>query len=321
MARFFWALILLGGVSLFVSAPPARAFGCEAHQMIALIAESHLTPHAQEMVRQLLKDIPIDPALVRFCQQANLDPMAYSSTWADDYRTEHHETAPWHQIDIPISVSGGDLADYCPPTQVCLPQALRDQIAVLRAGGPDSQKRTDALRFVIHFLGDLHQPLHTADNNDLGGNCVPVTFFGEAPHVTNAQNESYTFNLHQLWDYGILQHAFQNLIVQRLAVELDRKYASQEAKWMREPVDIDAWTWESFHLAKDVAYGKLPVPIPVEGPVRNNSCAGDNHIAERMLKLNEQIGQTYQDVAAPVVEQQIAKAGARLAMLLNQLWP
>jgi hypothetical protein len=68
-------------------------------------------------------------------------------------------------------------------------------------------------------------------------------------------------------------------------------------------------------------YGKLPIRVPVETPKPIKSCADDDHISTRMLELNERLEQPYQNVAAPVVQQQVAKAGARLALLLNQLWP
>jgi hypothetical protein len=109
--------------------------------------------------------------------------------------------------------------------------------------------------------------------------------------------------------------------VQQSADLFDRQFAPQEAKWMRGPIDIDAWTWESFQIAKAVVYGKLPVQVPAEQPVGNHSCSEDNHISTRMLKLNEDIEQPYQDVALPVFEQQLAKAGVRLALVLNQIWP
>jgi hypothetical protein len=319
------------------AAPSAWAFGCQAHEIVAMIAEKHLSSHAQAMVQQLLKDDPIDPALSRYCQLSGLDAIAYSATWADDYRSAHRETAPWHQIDIPIGIDKGDLSEFCPPNLGCLPQALKDQIAVLRSPDTDPKTRANALRFVIHFVGDLHQPLHVANNNDLGGNCVPVNFFGEAPKLTNPQYESYAPNLHGLWDYGIYQREFKDKSMQGSAAEyrtgfkeqsvqqsadlFDRQFAPQEAKWMRGPIDIDAWTWESFQIAKAVVYGKLPVQVPAEQPVGNHSCSEDNHISTRMLKLNEDIEQPYQDVALPVFEQQLAKAGVRLALVLNQIWP
>ncbi len=339
-ARFFAALIFLCCGILLFAAPSAWAFGCQAHEIVALIAEQHLSPHALAKVQQLLKENPIDPALRRYCQLSGLDAMAYSSTWADDYRSAHHETYPWHQINIPISIGSNDktdLAEFCPPSEVCLPQALKDQIAILRSPDSDPHKEADALRFVIHLVGDLHQPLHVADNNDLGGNCIPVTFFGEPPKLTNPQTEFYAPNLHSIWDYGIYQRefmdrsmqgsageyttGFKEQSVQKSAELFDHQFARQEAQWLRGPVDIDAWTWENFRIAKTIVYGKLPVAVPVEQPAGNHSCAQDDHISTRMLKLNEQIGQPYQNAALPAFEKQVAKAGARLALILNQIWP
>jgi hypothetical protein len=330
-------LTFLCGTSMLFAAPSAWAFGCQAHEIVALIAEKHLSPHAAAMVQKLLKDNPIDPALRRYCEQPDLDAMAYSATWADDYRSAHRETSPWHQIDLPISISKGNLGDYCPPSEGCVTQAIKDQIALLRSPDTDPQKRADALRFIIHFVGDLHAPLHTANNNDLGGNCIPVTFFGEEPKLTNEQFETYAPNLHGMWDYGIYQRQFSDKSMPPSAVEyrsgykdqtvpqsaaiFDHEFASQEAKWMRGPIDIDAWTWESFQIAKKIVYGKLPVAVPVEAPQNNHSCVEDDHISTRMLKLNEKLDKPYQDAALPVFVQQMAKAGARLAMVLNQIWP
>jgi hypothetical protein len=336
-ARSVAVLIFLCGGSMVFATPSAWAFGCQAHEIIALIAEKHLSSHALSMVQQLLTDNPIDPALSRYCRQSGLDAMAYSATWADDYRSAHRETEPWHFIDIPISIDTGNLAEFCPPAEGCLPKALKDQIALLRSPDTDPEKRANALRFVIHFVGDLHQPLHVSNNNDLGGNCVPVTLFGEAPKLTNPQYETYAPNLHGLWDYGIYQRQFEDKSMQGSAAEyptgfkeqsvqqsadlFDRQFASQEAEWMGGLIDIDAWTWESFQLAKSIVYGKLPVKIPVEQPVGNHSCTEDSHVSTRMLQLHEDIEQPYQDVALPVFEQQLVKAGARLALVLNQIWP
>ena len=86
----------------------ARAWGCEGHQVIALLAEKHLTPHALATANQILKDNPIDPSMNRFCKQGGLDAMADSSTWADDYRTLHPETGPWHYIDIRFGTTLSD---------------------------------------------------------------------------------------------------------------------------------------------------------------------------------------------------------------------
>src|SRR6202795_1452471 len=91
-AKSLAVFVFLCGGSLLMAAPSAWAFGCQAHEIIALIAEKHLSPHALAMVQQLLKDNPTDPTLNTYCQQPDLDPMAYSSIWADDYRAQHRET-------------------------------------------------------------------------------------------------------------------------------------------------------------------------------------------------------------------------------------
>jgi hypothetical protein len=311
---------LVTGLLLF--APSSTwAWGCQGHQVVALIAEKHLTPHARAMVEKILKDGPIEPTLNRYCKDAPADAMADASTWADDFRSGHPETGPWHYVDIPRGVSEFDLAKLCAESNGCVTQAIRDQLAILRSPAADPQRKGDALRYVIHFVGDIHQPLHATTNNDQGGNCVPVAFFGESPKLTYPDTESYSPNMHGVWDSGILSRMMGEKTVQQVADEFDRDRAQDISKWMRDRPDAEGWAWESFRLADTIVYGKLPVAIPVEAPVGTSSCADDDHISTRMLNLNEQTGQPYQDGAAPVVKQQVAKAGARLAALLNQLWP
>ena len=317
--------IAIGSCSLatiFLLAPSsAWAWGCKGHQLVALIAEKHLTPHASSMTDKILREGPIDPGLNRFCQDAPADAMADASTWADDYRTTHPETGPWHFVDIPRGASHYDLKKWCAAQKGCITRAIRDQLAVLRSPQADAQKKGDALRFVIHFVGDLQQPLHATTNNDMGGNCVPVTFFGNAPQLRNPDTESYAPNLHGVWDFSILDKMIQGKAVVQVAEEFDQAFASQRANWLRRRPKIEQWARESHHLADSAVYGRLPVPIPVEAPQPLSACADDSHIAARLLRLNEQLGQPYQDAAEPVVRQQIAKAGIRLASLLNQLWP
>lgn len=105
------------------------------------------------------------------------------------------------------------------------------------------------------------------------------------------------------------------------AEELDQSFAPQASQWLRSRPQIEQWARESHHLADTAVYGELPMPVPLEAPQPVKTCADDNHVAARRLKLNEQLGAPYQAAAAPVVRQQIAKAGVRLASLLNQLWP
>ena len=322
MSRPLLILVIAFSFLFSLFAPSsARAWGCEGHQVVALIAERNLTPHALAMVQQILRDGPIDPGLSRYCKGAPADPIADASTWADDIRSQRPETAPWHYIDIPLGTSRHDIGQFCALPESCVTQAITDELATLRSPGVDPQKRAEALRFLIHFVGDVHQPLHATTNNDQGGNCVPVEYFDTVPQLRNPATESYAPNLHGVWDVNILERMAMGKTPGQVASDLDQSFGSQIALWKTGNADINEWARESYQLAGKKVYGKLPVHVPVESPQQIKSCADDNHISARMLKLNERLGQPYQDVAAKVVQEQIAKAGARLALVLNQLWP
>lgn len=311
------------GAGLILLFGPTRAWswGCEGHQAVAMIAEKHMNAHALETANKLLRSQPIDPALARYCSSLGLDLIADASTWADDLRSSRPEASPWHYIDIPRGAPRGAVAESCPVSTGCVTSALERQVEVLRNSATDARVRADALRFIIHFVGDLHQPLHCVSNNDLGGNCVPIDFFGNAPLEKNLQTESYTPNLHGIWDFGIIQHLKGAEAVVQWAAALDHQFRSHAGTWEEEGVRVEDWAWESHELADSVVYAKLPVAIPVEKPEPVKGCSDDNHISTRMLNLHERVSQQYVDAVAPTIDQQIAKAGVRLAMVLNEIWP
>jgi hypothetical protein len=299
----------------------AWPWGCDGHEAVAMIAEKHMSAHALERANQLLQRQPIDPALSRYCASQGSDLMVDSSTWADDIRSARPETSEWHFIDIPRDAPRSALAESCPASTGCVTSAIQHQLELLRSVSNDPRVRADALRFVIHFVGDLHQPLHCVSNNDMGGNCVPVDFFGNAPVVRNPQFESYAPNLHAVWDSAIIQRMRGMDSVAHWADSLDEQFSPQEAGWQKAGINVEGWAWESHELADSMVYVKLPVAIPVEKPVLVKSCVDDNHVSTRMLKLHEQVSQAYVDGVAPAINEQIAKAGIRLAMILNQVWP
>ena len=299
----------------------AWPWGCEGHQAVAIIAEKHMTAHALKMANEILRSQPIDPTLPRFCTGAGSDLMADAATWADDLRKVRPEASAWHYIDIPRDAPRSTTAAFCPADKGCVTSALARQLDLLRSGSTDSRLRADALRFVIHFVGDMHQPLHCVTNNDEGGNCVPINFFGNAPMEKNPNFETYSPNLHAVWDFGIIQHLKGQTPVSKWADSLDRQFSAQASGWERAGINIDDWVWEGHEVADRVVYPDLPVAIPVETPGAVHSCADDNHISMRMLKLDEHISQAYVDAVGPTVKAQVAKAGIRLAMILNQIWP
>lgn len=300
--------------------PSAWGWGCKGHQVVALIAEKNLSPHARAMVMQILAASSISVDLRRYCSDSGVDPFVDSSTWADDERSVERDTGGWHYIDIPLGISNGDLRKYCPSTG-CVTSAIAAQLAMLRKPEASPQEKADALRYVIHFVGDLHQPLHTTTNNDLGGNCVPVEFEGRAPTETNAESGTYRPNLHGVWDTDIIEEFSRGETPQQLADALENKFKAQMTAWRSEPVDIDAWVWQSHRIAQAIVYGDLPTKVPVEPPEEVKSCSADNHVSKRMLSLHEPLGSSYETTAEAAIQEQLTKAGIRLAELLNSLWP
>jgi len=200
------------------------------------------------------------------------------ASWADEYRHDHRETAPWHFIDIPLADSSIDLARECPNGQ-CVIAQTEHFLSVLRDPSADRAKKAEALRFVIHFVGDMHQPLHDQDNGDKGGNERHVILDGHPD------------NLHWVWDTGLIERIDRD--PHALAAELQRRITDQDrATWVKG--SIEDWVMEGHRLAQTVAYGDLGTENPAP------------------------ITAAYEKEADPVVETQLGKAGVRLAYLLNE---
>jgi hypothetical protein len=312
MKRFGINLCSLCTLILLFWAPAAEAWGCKGHQTVALIAEKHLTPEARQWVLKLLSENPVDPNLNRYCGAAVRDAMADAATWADDVRGER-KNGPWHYIDIPRGSERGPLEQYCGEGG-CVTKALSEQLAILKDKNADLAKRADALRYIIHFVGDLHQPLHTITNADEGGNCVAVKYFRRSVHE---RNHSFSPNLHSLWDTAILERDAEGADSPEYAETLDAQFAADIEGWQKAGIHVDEWVWEGYDFAEKVVYGDLTPQIGIEPHVSVHSCSDDNNIGERLLHQNITVGQAYQDKAAPVVEKRLAEGGVRLAMILN----
>lgn len=312
--RGFW----LCGLTLFAlaglaSAPAAQAWGCKGHQTVALLAEKELTPEAKQMVQTLLAGNPIDPALQRYCGDAVRDVMADASTWADDIRSTA-KNGPWHYIDIPRGAKRAPLSHFC-GKYGCVTKAIEDELATLKNKNADAATRAEALRYIIHFVGDLHQPLHATTNDDEGGNCVPVNYFRRK---ARQHDHGYSPNLHSLWDTAIPERDMEGADPAEYAETLGEIFTTQIGAWQRAGIHIEDWAWESHTYGESIVYGELNPKIAVEPPMEVHSCTDDNNIGDRLLRQHITAGAAYQEKAATVVEGRIAKAGVRLAMLLSE---
>ena len=306
------AFVLLTLVS---SSRPIHGWGCAGHHVVAMIAERRLNPRALAAVNELLEAEPIDPTLSRFCRDGTTEAFVSAATWPDDVKRAEG-TGTWHYIDVPRAIAQGDLNQYCeavgPPSNGsrpgCLLTALRDQLAILKSGKRADRAR--ALRYVIHLVGDLHQPLHVNDNGDRGGNCVPVRFGPELAMT----------NLHTLWDSGILDAELsrRHIAEKEYAMELDARYQQDFEHRAGEPRTLDQWIWDVHEIGVRVAYAKLRPPVPVHESDTSDDCTAES---ARIRTLNIVIGADYQRSAMEAIERLLALAGYRLAELLNQVWP
>jgi hypothetical protein len=304
-----FSMVLAG----LASAPAAQAWGCKGHQTVALIAEKHLTPEAKQMVQTLLNGNSIDPALKRYCGDASRDAMADASTWPDDIRGQA-KNGPLHYIDIPRGAKRAQLREFC-GKDGCVTQAIEDDRAILQDKNANAGKRAEALRYLIHFVGDLHQPLHATTNNDEGGNCVPVKYFRRK---VREHDHSYSPNLHNLWDTAIPERDMEGADPAEFAETLEEIFAPQMDGWQKAGIHVEEWAWESHGFAEKITYDELTPKIAIEPPVVVHTCADDNKIGERLLSEHIAVAAAYQEKAAPLVEERIAQAGIRLAMILNE---
>jgi len=311
-------LRILTLVSCATFLPRAFPWGCEGHRVVALIALDQLNSHARTEANTLLEGPVYDATLRRFCPASNLPPLADLASWADDVRNQRKETAGWHFIDIPLGARKKSVTEACPASG-CVTSAIRQQVEVLRSASASKRQKAEALMFVVHFVGDLHQPLHAADNDDRGGNCVAVAFFDHKPE-TSGSGQDYRPNLHGVWDTDLVERVSQGQDAAAFAASLRVSFAAEMKRWIRQPVDVDAWAWESHQAAVKSVYGKLPKKITLEPPRPVESCA-DHDMGKRMYDLHEEIGQRYLRTASPVIRRQLVLGGTRLAALLNQVWP
>lgn len=161
---------------------PAHAWGLLGHRLVALLAWDDLTPDTRRRIDALLQDEP-DPTL------------AGIAGWADDLRKNDpilgRKTASWHFVNIGEHDCTYDRARDCPGGD-CVVEAIRTQTAILADAERPHAERLQALKFVVHFVGDAHQPLHAGYGRDKGGNDAQVNWNGRGT------------NLHTLWDSRML---------------------------------------------------------------------------------------------------------------------
>jgi len=284
------AAAVAGTAVFFCSVTPAYAWGDLGHEVVGLIANNYLDPAVRTKVNSILAG---DTS--HLTANTMIDSEA---TWADKFRdsssARHTQTAQWHFVDIEITapnlttacfgrpaLAAGTLASNGPAKDCVVDKIEQFQEELLNSATSATERRA-ALQFVLHFVGDIHQPLHSSDDHDAGGNDKTVT----APGI--ASN-----SLHHYWDTEFVNPlgSSESAIAQSLITNIT---AAQRAQWSAGTADD--WAMESFTIAENHTYGLLPPPTSA------------NHYS---------LPASYVTDAKTVVATQLSKAGVRLAFVLN----
>ena len=283
---------------IFLLINQGLAWGPGGHMIVAQIAYGRLNPHAKAEVDKLIgMTIPPNEITAQSLDFVN------ASHWPDDLRPvkAFADTLNLHFADFPFSPDGTELPDLPDPDNVIT--ALKQDVDILKSNASDEQ-RAQALRFIIHFVGDIHQPLHCATrvteqnpDGDRGGNLFMVKVAGDNGRVKNVK-------LHSYWDGGIGKFPpsgpnFAPPPLDSIGPVADRvttAFPDTDPKWkVGGPFGFEQWAKESTQLAQSVAYNGI---MPNGRPSR-----------------------AYNLKAIRTTEKRVAWGGYRLAELLNNIWP
>lgn len=209
--------------------PEPVVWGWDAHKMVCLIAWWEMEDGTRSQITDLLKS---DPEYGRFME---------SCLWADDIRGRDDSYARWssaHYVNLPRGAERFDMERDCGNT-FCVVEAILESKATLRDPISTQKQRLDALKFLAHFIGDIHQPMHAGYGDDRGGNDTAVVLFGRET------------NLHATWDYGLVSHT-QKEWKDYAAMLFFEISCADRTDWASD--DPARWTEESYAIISDSAY-------------------------------------------------------------------
>lgn len=265
---------------LSVTGDTVQAWGAQGHRIVALIANAHLTPAARQNVARLLPD----------------SSLADVANWADLQVGDTTQTAPWHYVNIPMTATAYDRDRDCPRQpntsagsrndrwRDCIIDRIAYHQERVANTALDRADRATALKFLVHFVGDLHQPFHAIDVAR-GGNDIQVVVFG-SPTCTRSDGSTFPCNLHGVWDTGLISRRQLSDVryVQALSSQIARHRALRTT-----PGPPAAWAMESLALARAAM-------LPQQGVV----------------------DEAYSKAQIAVIDDRLAMGGLRLAGMLNQ---
>lgn len=259
------SFLLLSLVSL-----NALAWGPTGHRVVGEVAEKNLDPKVLVKARAILGGLSLSKV----------------ANWPDEIKSEPEKfsyTFNWHYTDW-----ADDAHDHDEQTSSGqLLTSINNQLKILKDPASPAESKAFALKFVIHLIGDLHQPLHVGNGVDQGGNMCKVIFHGNAT------------NLHALWDEGMID--FTKLSFTEMASFVAQGRSRENVLHWKTGTVVD-WASESKVLRTQLY------------PANTKAYCQATVAPEEMPKLSYEYSYKF----VPVVEQRLYQAGLRLAVILNQ---
>lgn len=211
-------LLLLFSLTFIISTP-AEKWGKNGHRAVGDIAAEYLTEEAREGVNELLGH----------------ESMAMASTWMDEIRSDsnYDHTHDWHWVTIPDGMTYEE-TEKNPNGDII--EAIRRMIDTLKNDDAEKQEQVEALKMLIHLVGDIHQPLHVGTGEDQGGNDVDLNWFREST------------NLHRVWDSNMIDE--HQLSYTELAESINHPTEKEIEQWQND--DVLDWARDSMELRDQV---------------------------------------------------------------------
>lgn len=268
----FIAKLLITSIVIFTFHTNSFAWGRDGHRITGLLAEKSLTNTTKAKLKAMLGSMSL----------------AEASTWMDEQRPKllqmNQNTPLWHYNDAPVC-GNAPLSTYCKDGN-CASEKTKEFINVLSDSDRTPEERIDAVKFIVHMVGDIHQPLHSADNHDRGGNQLFV------------QLDTKRVKLHHAWDTELVALAQNGRSEQQFTEDLFTTYVSDVRD--AQAGDIDTWIAESNVLALNHTYGEL-----------------NGFACRSKMSSTIELDSKYKTSATNIIKLQLVRAGARIAYLLN----
>lgn len=226
------SLIIVVMLTISITSNKSYAWGQNGHRIIAKIAEQHLTLKTKKALIPLLES----------------ESLPQISTWPDEMRSDpanfwQKKSSRWHYINFEPSTSPSTFLDssdnqhtHTKDTVSNILQGMQYAIATLKKADSSADEKRFALRFLVHLVGDSHQPFHAGRGEDRGGNRIEINYFGEKS------------NLHSLWDTKIIES--KNLSYTEFADFINTDNASLIAEYLKSTPQ--GWLIESHHIAESI---------------------------------------------------------------------